>query len=88
MTVDGRGRLTLLGLADFDIRDAAIMAEDQEQGVLVNVVGEITDVDGVGNDLRKDSVVGSGSGLALLRLCEGEEKSLMIAKSLWWTVSD
>jgi hypothetical protein len=28
VAVDGRRRLTLLGLADFDSRDAAIMAED------------------------------------------------------------
>jgi hypothetical protein len=83
-----RRRLTLLDLADFDIRDAAIVAEDQEQGVLVDVVREIADVDGVGNDLSKDGVVGSGSRLALLRLCEGEDKSRMIAKSLWSTVSD
>jgi hypothetical protein len=82
VVVDGRRRLTLLGLADFDIRNAAIMAEDQEQGILVNVMREIADVDGVGNDFRKDGVVGSGSGLALLRLCESEDKSLVIAKSL------
>ena len=82
MASDEGRRLTLLGLADFNNRNTSIMAEDQEQGVLVDAMREIANIDSVGNDLREDGVVGGGSRLALLCLCEGEDKSLVVAKSL------
>lgn len=63
------------------------MAEDQAQSVLVDVVRQITNVDGVRDDLRKDGVVGGDSRLALLHLCEREGESLVTAKSLSRQVS-
>ena len=71
-----------------DIRDASVVAEDQEQGSLVDAVGKIADVDGVANYLRKNGAVRGESRLALLDLCEGEGESLVIAESLSMMVSE
>jgi Asp-tRNA(Asn)/Glu-tRNA(Gln) amidotransferase C subunit len=88
MSTDERDRLTVAVLADFDIGDLSIMAEGLEQGVLGDVVGKIANVDCVGNNLREDSVVGGASRLTLLRLCEGEDEGLVVAKSLSSRVSE
>jgi len=64
------------------------VAEDQEQGSLVDAVGKITDVDGVANNLRKNGAVRGKSRLTLLDLCEGEGESLVIAESLSMMVSE
>jgi hypothetical protein len=77
-----------VGLVQLDIQDVSIMAEDQEQGVLVDAVGKIADVDGVGNNVRKDGVVRGESRLALLYLGEGEGEGLVIAKGLSLMVSE
>jgi len=71
-----------------DIRDASVMAEDQEQGSLVDAVGKIADVDGVANNLRKNGAVRGESRLTLLDLREGEGESLVVAESLLMMVSE
>lgn len=71
-----------------DIRDASVVAEDQEQGSLVDAVGKIADVDGVANNLRKNGAVRGESRLTLLDLCEGEGESLVVAESLLMMVSE
>lgn len=83
----GRRKLTAEGLADLNIGNTTIVAEDQAQSVLVDVVRKITNVDGVRDDLREDGVVGRDSRLALLQLCKREGKSLVVAKSLVQRVS-
>lgn len=83
----GRRQLTAEGLADLNIGNTTIVAEDQAQSVLVDVVRKITNVDGVRDDLREDGVVGRDSRLALLQLCKREGKSLVVAKSLVQRVS-
>jgi hypothetical protein len=88
MSTHERDRLTVAVLADFDIRDLSIMAEGQEQGILGDAVGKIADVDCVGDNLREDGVVGSASRLTLLRLCEGEDEGIVVAKSLSMGVSE
>jgi hypothetical protein len=88
MSTDERDRLTVAVLADFDIGDLSIMAEGLEQGVLGDVVGKIANIDCVGDNLREDGVVGGASRLTLLRLCEGKDKSLVVAKSLSSRVSE
>ena len=60
------------GLADLNVGDFSIVAEDQEQSVFRDAVRKITDVDGVGHDLRENSVVRGDSRLASVHLCEGE----------------
>lgn len=72
----------------FDARDPAILAEDHEQVTLLNVVGQVANVDGIANDIWKDGVVGANSRLALVDLCEGEREGLVVAESLSLMVSE
>lgn len=74
--------LTSGGLVDLDVRNLSVMAEDQEQGCPVDVVGKIAHVDGVTNNLRNDGVVRGDGRLALVDLCESEGEGLVVAESL------